>query len=174
MIETSNNLTQVRAGQWPTVSYSVTASGILAEPSIQTGKRLERNVNGALNDVIGAAYKTIRLAIPVRHKDGQRSQVHFHPAKISTVGARVETASQKMVFLEKDTKAHEIRAVRARALRFVIRGKTIFAKSVQHPGTRGKHMWQRADAQVRERLIRRIDAAITSLFHGVSYVKRYK
>jgi hypothetical protein len=33
------------------------------------------------------------------------------------------------------TRAHTIFATKARALRFVTEGKTIFAKSVMHPGT---------------------------------------
>lgn len=38
-------------------------------------------------------------------------------------------------FLENGTRPHEIRANRAGALRFVINGRTVFARVVHHPGT---------------------------------------
>ena len=48
------------------------------------------------------------------------------------VGVKVDYAR----FLEWGTRPHEIRPRHARALRFVIRGRVIFAKRVWHPGIR--------------------------------------
>ncbi len=39
-------------------------------------------------------------------------------------------------YIENGTPPHEIRPKRARALRFVMNGSVVFARSVQHPGTK--------------------------------------
>lgn len=39
---------------------------------------------------------------------------------------------------------HVIRPRRRKALRFKVGGRTVFAKSVQHPGNRGTHWFDRA------------------------------
>lgn len=41
------------------------------------------------------------------------------------------------VYVENPTRPHTIRARNARALRFEVGGRTVFAKQVSHPGTRG-------------------------------------
>ena len=42
------------------------------------------------------------------------------------------------IFVHQGTRAHEIRPVRAKALRFMMGGKVIFARRVWHPGTRAQ------------------------------------
>ena len=50
---------------------------------------------------------------------------------------RIFSTKKTAEFLEYGTKPHVIRARRARFLRFVVGGKTVFARKVNHPGTRG-------------------------------------
>jgi hypothetical protein len=45
-------------------------------------------------------------------------------------------------FVEYDTRPHEIRARPGGALRFPVGGMTVFAARVQHPGTKGHHMFR--------------------------------
>lgn len=50
----------------------------------------------------------------------------------------VEATAPHAVFVEDDTRAHEIRPRRASALRWEQGGEVHFARVVRHPGTRGK------------------------------------
>lgn len=182
MISTANVLAQTRTGTYPNISYRVESTGAIARPAGAQGRLFDRNVRSAINDVIGAAGVDIRKGIPRRTtvierihgpREHLRDTVRLDLAKTGTAGAVVSTSSPIMVFVENDTKAHIIRPVKAQALRFFVRGKAVFAKEVHHPGTRGKHVWAKADAAVRMRLIRAVDAAITAAFQGVNYVRRY-
>lgn len=181
-IATQNVLAQSRGGTYPHIDYKITMSGMLALPSQVITSQLNRNIASALNDVIGRGYTDIKRGIPRRttlveriHGGSEhlRDTIKLDKAMIATDSARVSTDSPIMIFVENDTRPHEIRAVNAQALRFQSGGRTIFAKSVQHPGTRGKHLWSRADAAIRQRLIRAVDAAMTATFQGVNYVRRY-
>lgn len=46
-------------------------------------------------------------------------------------------------FTEDGTRPHTIRARRARVLAFKVGGRTVFAKSVRHPGTKAQHWFKR-------------------------------
>ena len=50
----------------------------------------------------------------------------------------VEATAPHAVFVEDDTRAHEIRPRRASALRWEQGGEVHFARVVRHPGTKGK------------------------------------
>jgi dihydroorotase-like cyclic amidohydrolase len=56
----------------------------------------------------------------------------------------IKAPAKYALFVEEDTKAHRIEAKRARALRFVQAGQVRFARSVWHPGTKGKHFMRDA------------------------------
>lgn len=81
--------------------------------------------------------------------------------KSETVGSpegprmRVWNTVKHAVWIEAGTRPHIIRAKNARALRFEIGGRVVFAKQVQHPGTRpypfaGPGMQQAERTLVRE------------------------
>lgn len=58
--------------------------------------------------------------------------------KISNDGTRsvIKASASHGIFIENGTKAHIIRAKKAKALRFEVGGQVIFAKEVRHPGTK--------------------------------------
>jgi hypothetical protein len=69
-----------------------------------------------------------------------RASVHAIPVQVqgnTIVGAIESSGGPAMYgrFLEYGSRPHEIFAVKARALRFVVGGKVRFAKMVAHPGT---------------------------------------
>ncbi|MBI3947126.1 MAG: hypothetical protein HY321_14470 [Armatimonadetes bacterium] len=70
-------------------------------------------------------------------------------------GVRARGAEQVIRYVELGTRPHMIRARTARALRFTQRGRTIFARSAYHPGTRAQRVFERAlrDTQPRVRRI---------------------
>lgn len=51
-------------------------------------------------------------------------------------GARTQQGVLYRPFVTQGTRPHEIRPVTAKALRFVVNGRTVFAKKVNHPGTK--------------------------------------
>lgn len=51
-------------------------------------------------------------------------------------------------YLELGTRAHKIRARNAKVLRFEIGGRVIYAKEVNHPGTKATHFLANATRQV--------------------------
>lgn len=51
-------------------------------------------------------------------------------------------------FLEEGTRPHKIRARRAKALRFEIGGRVVYARVVNHPGTKATHFLSNAMRQV--------------------------
>lgn len=55
----------------------------------------------------------------------------------SGVVVRIFSTKKYAEHVEHGTRPHIIRARRAKALRFVANGKTVFRKWVRHPGTRG-------------------------------------
>ena len=54
------------------------------------------------------------------------------------------------VYVEYGTRPHEIRPVRARALRFEVEGRIVFAARVWHPGTRPQPFIRETAEQIRE------------------------
>ncbi|MFJ8301600.1 HK97 gp10 family phage protein [Streptomyces sp. NPDC094447] len=61
-----------------------------------------------------------------------------------TVGSDVEYAPM----VNDGTRPHIIRPKRAKALKFTVGGKTVYAKVVRHPGTRGNPFLDKALADV--------------------------
>lgn len=51
-------------------------------------------------------------------------------------------------YIEEGTRPHVIRARRAKALKFVIGGRTVIVKQVKHPGTEAKNVLARAVREV--------------------------
>jgi hypothetical protein len=79
---------------------------------------------GAFKDVTGALRRSIVGRVVRRDASG-------------TSGV-VEATAAHAVFVEDDTRAHDIRPRRASALRWTEGGEVRFARVVRHPGTRGK------------------------------------
>lgn len=57
---------------------------------------------------------------------------------------RLESTHPATVFVVKGTRPHIIRPVRARALRFTVGGRVVYAKIVHHPGTEPNDFLTRA------------------------------
>lgn len=132
------SLRQVEANTLATVRQGL---GQAAEHAKQLAK-----ASGSFKD------KTGRLRASIVR--GQRSPwVHFVKA-----GSR---RAPYALFVEEDTKAHVIRARKKTFLRFVGAGGTVrFARSVNHPGTTGKHFMRDARDQVEGPLYRFIEAGL--------------
>jgi len=62
--------------------------------------------------------------------------------------ARIFSIASYVMIVEKGSRPHVILPKSARVLHFVIGGQDVFAKSVQHPGTRGTFFIQRTRDRV--------------------------
>lgn len=100
--------------------------------------------------------QTGRLRASLRR--GQRSPFAF----FVQAGSR---SVQYAKFVEDDTKPHEIRARRAKALRFFWNGELTFRCSVQHPGTTGKKFMLAARNESEDRLLRFVSGGLSALIH---------
>lgn len=81
-----------------------------------------------------------RTAAPGSLKDATETKfVRMKSGRVVKVLSKKRTAP----FLEYGTRPHVIRPRRAPALRFMWRGKLVFAQKVNHPGTKGrKFLWR--------------------------------
>ena len=77
----------------------------------------------------------------------------------------IGSRSRYAIFVEKGTRPHMIYPVRARALRFVVDGKVVFARKVRHPGTRAqpfvKPTVDRFVVFIREQILSKVRIFIT-------------
>lgn len=86
----------------------------------------------------------VREAAPVKTGELARSITATAtlrgPVLTVTVGSDLVQAATT----NSGARPHTIRPRRARALRFTVRGRVVYAKSVRHPGNRGTHWFDRA------------------------------
>jgi len=79
----------------------------------------------------------------------------------------IVSRSPVAAFMDRGTKPHPIVARRARALRFTIDGRTIFARSVRHPGTKARNIAETEagllPAELHAALTQQVTGAVSSL-----------
>lgn len=81
----------------------------------------------------------------------------------------IVSRSPVAAFMDRGTKPHPIvaRRARARALRFTIDGRTIFARSVRHPGTKARNIAETEagllPAELHAALTQQVTGAVSSL-----------
>ena len=147
--------------------------GILNAPNAFTSL-LQRNAIAAMNDLGDSARARVRLGIPHHAGNSYWNSIKLDRATISTGATfNLHTESPIAIFREVNTKPHVIYPKNKKALKFTVRGEDIFAKQVNHPGTKGLHNWQYADQQVRQRLPFALQAAVDAALNMQPYAKRY-
>lgn len=94
---------------------------------------------------------------PVDHGNLANSwRVQRHGALVSSVDTSVAYA----LFVNEGTAPHDIYPKTARALRFTVGGRTVYAKHVHHPGTQGTHYIEQSIEQVDNRAQHFVDQAL--------------
>jgi len=128
------------------IQINITRSGLdlQALPEIIGNKVLPKFMK-ALADL---AYDTMLQRAPYRTGGLRLSIVKRTTKDSAEVGPTVSYAP----YVEFGTKPHEIRPINARALRFEVGGRTVFAKTVWHPGTRPHPFIAPAFEQVARRM----------------------
>lgn len=79
-----------------------------------------------------------------------RSSIRADPPRLFTLRPSVRVGSDLdyAEWVHDGTRPHTIRPRRAKALRFVVGGRVVYAKVVQHPGTRPRPFLDRALREV--------------------------
>lgn len=95
--------------------------------------------------------RTGRLAKGIREK----VRVRGH-----TVVGILDSEAPYTMFVENDTRPHVIRPRRARALRFLVGNRVVFARRVRHPGTKGKHMFREGAKEVHPIAVKLLRSAL--------------
>jgi len=133
----------------------VTAKLIVNHAEFQAWNRafLTRNVNA----ISGQLLLTAKAMAPV--KTGRlRNAIKPSPTRFTGAskvegGIEIDKAEVPYAgYVRWGTRPHVIRARRAKALRFEIQGREIFAKSVHHPGTKPNYFMERAVSKVAQSL----------------------
>jgi len=103
--------------------------------------------SGFLDRLAGRLAEEMRERAPVRTGRLRDSIRVVRVGQVRLVGPTVPYA----LFVEFGTHPHIIRPHRARALRFEVEGRTVFAMYVRHPGFRGRFFIRRSvEAVMRE------------------------
>lgn len=85
----------------------------------------------------------VRVARPQIPAKTGKTRASVHVANADSDGAEI-TASSVAVMIDTGTKPHAIEPVRFEVVRFQSRGQTVFARKVDHPGTRAHPYRMRA------------------------------
>lgn len=80
-----------------------------------------------------------------RYRDGFQVKRNF---TARGPGWQVFNPVEYAPYIEEGTRPHVIRPKRAKALRFVVDGRVVYARIVHHPGTKAQHVLARAVREV--------------------------
>jgi hypothetical protein len=104
-----------------------------------------RELREAARQVVNRA----RVLAPVR-TGRLRSSIRAEPPRFFSLRGSVTVGSdlEYAAFVNDGTRPHVIRPRRASVLRFNVGGRVVFARVVNHPGTKGTHFLDKALADV--------------------------
>lgn len=101
-----------------------------------TSADIMATIRQALGQSVAFALSLARNSTAFKDRTGALRRSIVRGQK-SAFGLFVRAGAKHALWVEEPTKPHTITARRAKALRFVHAGQLRFAKSVQHPGTKG-------------------------------------
>lgn len=110
-----------------------------------------RNVRYAINNTLRTARDIVRGRVKKNRKGKHTARlfetVNLQAATISTLSGDLSTDNAIWKWFEEDTDPHVIKPTKPKGvLAFTPKGSTqvVFAKKVNHPGTKGHHYWEEA------------------------------
>ncbi len=102
-------------------------------------KQTQEALENIVDDYSFRILRELQVRAPVRTGLLQFGFWRFFTVIGQQVFARIISTAPYTMIVERGSRPHAIVAKNAKALRFTTKdGKTVFAKSVQHPGTKGK------------------------------------
>lgn len=116
----------------------------------QSAEIMSRKLQSVLRQIVNEA----KVRSPVRTGELKRS-IKADPVTATgpfTVEGSVTAETEYAAAVHEGTDPHVIRAKNVRALKFDVGGKTVFRRSVNHPGTRPRPFLRNAAEQVARNL----------------------
>lgn len=127
--------------------------------------RITSSARQALGQAAAYAAERARTTSTFKDRTGRLRRSIQRGAK-STYSLFVRTGARYALFVEDGTRPHVISARRARALRFVVGGTTVFRTSVRHPGTKATHFMRTARDNAEAQLTRFVEVGIRQAVSG--------
>ena len=112
-------------------------------------RTMERATRAELREASRQVVARAKVLAPVR-TGRLRSSIRAEQPRIFSLRGSVKVGSdlEYAAMVNDGTRPHIIRPRRARALRFVVGGRVVYAKFVRHPGTRARPFLDRALQEV--------------------------
>lgn len=109
----------------------------LAQALEKSGKQAQATTEQVIRDAAEYILAEMMSRVPVDTGNLRASLGIRQVGSAVIIGPDLKKAPYAS-FVEFDTKPHVIRAKNARALRFQVGGRTVYARQVNHPGTKGQ------------------------------------
>ncbi|MEM2760499.1 MAG: hypothetical protein QXU32_06635 [Nitrososphaerales archaeon] len=91
-------------------------------------------LEAGVNEIADHAFVTLLSNTPLKSGLLRSS----YQKLVSGLSARISSVASYVMAVESGSRPHVIATKNARALHFIINGRDVFAKRVQHPGSRGR------------------------------------
>jgi len=102
-------------------------------------KQMQEAFEGIVDDYSFRMLREMQVRAPVRTGALQFGIWRLFTVTANRIFAKILSTAAYTMIVEKGSRPHSIVATDAKALRFTTKsGNIVFAKSVQHPGTRGR------------------------------------
>lgn len=132
-------------------------------------RELGGDIRRGVSEACKVGKRQLRADAPVKSGDLRRSiRGGLTSSQALSAEGEVVAEAPYASYVEEGTEPHTILPRNASALRFEVGGKTVFAKSVNHPGTKPNDFVSRSEELASITLDRELDAAISrfeSEFH---------
>lgn len=160
------------------LEYVIEQSGALKDPPDKLSRQMKKNGATAINDCVRPAWDMVRKPIPVG-PSGLNKAIKMKRATIGGLEAMIHANHPLVDLVEEKTDPHVIMprgsvsdmvaGTSKKALRFKVRGRIVFAKKINHPGTKGKFSWLIGSRFVKATLAASIQAAVEAAMNGRDY-----
>lgn len=116
----------------------------------QLRPRIRAEGAAAMATAVETMSRAAEHAAPVDKGELRRSRrVSGIRSTATGFSATIQFTAPQAKWTEDGTRPHIIRARRGKVLRFVVGGRTVFARSVHHPGNKGTHWFTKTVTQAR-------------------------
>ncbi|MBI3654066.1 MAG: hypothetical protein HY231_23800 [Acidobacteria bacterium] len=150
------------------MEFTVKASGALNMRPSAFNHLVGKNISTAENDTMRPAREIVKKPIP-DGASGILKATKFERATIANLAFSISNKHPLIEYVEEKTKPHVIQAKNKKSLAFKGKGGMVFAKKVNHPGTKGKHSFLHAWEFVQAVFQPSCQQAVDAAFEGRAY-----
>lgn len=140
------------------VSIEVDVSKAVAALQALSGAQMERKLSMALHEAALFGERTVVGFTPVK-TGALRASIMASPS--GSLGWKIASPLPYVVPVELGTKAHVIRP-HGKVLRFTTGNGVVFARQVNHPGTKGRRMFAQSVPKIEAELVKIVARILAS------------